>query len=530
MMTLPAAQRRGHLPILEAIGTVMILAATILLVVQLSSFSAERQKLPDGLNTGGVPVSGLSHAQAQAYVEQSYGVPVIATYLNQEIRLDPSQVDLRVNSDAMLSRADELRTEGTFWLGFWDFLWLRPEKAYSIDLEVSYSEDLLRAWLADVAIRYDRPPQPARPIVANLSFEAGQPGYTLDQEASFKLIDAALRRPVDRTVQLVVEQNEAPRPDLNTLQSMIVQYLVNEKFRGVASIYVIDLQTGDEMELNVDLRQGNPNYLSCEVAYASTSTMKIPIMVNFFRYLDWEPKPGTDDYKNLTETMILSGNDSANTMLLKIGGGFGATGNLKSYMYTGTEQVTSSMRHLGLSNTFIVAPYGDEADPIYYSTPAREAARTGTCVNTIPDPYMQTTVRDLAMMLDMIYQCAEFGGGGLVTAYPAEVTQSECQMMIDLMEQNKDGQIIMAGVPENTPVAHKHGWTFDTHGDSGIVFTPGGDYVLSMFLWADTEWLNIQVSFPLMEGISAVTFNYFNPDLVDMPRLGLGSSLGGDSN
>ncbi|MDX1410270.1 MAG: serine hydrolase, partial [Saprospiraceae bacterium] len=289
---------------------------------------------------------------------------------------------------------------------------------------------------------------------------------------------------------------------------------------------LIDLQTGEELSLDIDLRQGNPSYLNCEVIYASTSTMKVPIMVNFFRYLDWYPAEGSDDYKNLIETMTRSGNVSANAMLLKIGGGFGAPAGATEYMLAGARSTTELVQDMGMENTFVVSFYDDEEDPEYYSTPGREAARSGQCPDTRADLYMQTTTSDMAVILNMIYQCAENGGGGLIAAFPDELTPDECQMMIDLMSQNTEGQLIMAGVPESVKVAHKHGWTYDTHGDSGIVFTPGGDYVLSMFLWADVEWLNVQISFPLMEGISQAAFNYFNPDLILEPRRGLGLELG----
>ncbi len=518
MTILPAAQRRYHFPVLEIAGISLILISTIYLLGQLGRFSRERRDMPPNLVLAGVPVSGLRRAEAQAAVEQVYGSPITVLYRDQVIMLDPAQIGFRVDSDAMLSQAAEEGTQGAFWAGFWDYIWLRPTRATEVNLIAEYSDDLLRAWLTDIAIRYDSPPRPAQPVLETLSFAGGQPGYTLNQEASREAIIAALFRPTDRTARLVVTQSDAPQPDLQTLQSLLIQYLTAEEFRGVVSAYVIDLQTGEEMELDVDLRQGSPIYLNCEVPYASTSTMKIPIMVDFFRYLDWTPTPGSDDYKNLDETITQSGNISANAMLYKIG---------FEDFYEGANHVTEMAQYLGLINTFIVAPYEDEEDPIYYSTPAREAMRAGQCVDTKPDPYMQTTVRDLAMILDMIYQCAEFNGGALIAAYPNEITQDECRMMIDFLSRNEEGVLIMAGVPADVEVAHKHGWTTDTHGDAGIVFSPGGDYVLSMFLWADTDWLPVSISFPLIEGMSAATFNYFNPSLVLEPRRGLGEEITG---
>ena len=76
-----------------------------------------------------------------------------------------------------------------------------------------------------------------------------------------------------------------------------------------------------------------------------------------------------------------------------------------------------------------------------------------------------------------------------------------------------DAGLDAAGAERDQPQA-------DGEADAGIVQSPGGDYALVMFMWANVDWLDYQISFPLMQDISAVTFNYFNPDLVDEPRIG----------
>lgn len=509
MLRTSISQRQGALPLLEVAGLLMILVAIILFVTQMSAFSQERQRMPQGLTLGGVPVNGLSRGEAQAYVEQVYGSPVTVMYGDQEIRLDPAQVSFYVDSEAMLSRAEDQRTEGTFWSGFWDFLWRRPERGANIDLIATYSKEQLRAWLADIAARYDRPPQAAQAALDTMSFVPGQPGYTLDIEASLQRIEEALMRPVNRTVDLVITEQAAPSPDMSTLQALMVDFIVSQKFDGVTSVYAIDLEKGDSLHFELDTRQGKTEFLTCDVAYAALSTMKIPIMVEFFRYLAWEPYPYELDM--VESAMILSSNLNANFMLRDIGGGDARRG---------AQIVTEMVQHLGLENSFIVAPYDEEAPPEYYSTPAREAARAGTCVDTQADPYMQTTVSDLALLLDMIYQCAEFGGG-LIAAYPEDFTQAECQRMLEIMSRNEEGRLILSGVPESVSVAHKHGYTRDTIGDAAIVFSPGADYALVIFLWAETDWLNANIVWPIMNGLSIATFNYFNPDMIDEPRRGM---------
>ncbi len=83
--------------------------------------------------------------------------------------------------------------------------------------------------------------------------------------------------------------------------------------------------------------------------------------------------------------------------------------------------------------------------------------------------------------------------------------------MLYLMSNNHIHALTEAGVPLETRVAHKHGWIPDTHGDAGIVFTPGGNYVLVVVLHNPT-WLDYEESFPLIAEMTRTVFNYFNPD------------------
>lgn len=500
--------RRWQLPLLEIGGLLLILAATLLFARQLSSYSEERLQLAPGLVLGGVPVNGLSSTEAAAYVEQVYGAPVTIMLDGQEIHLNPDEVGFQVDSDAMLARAS---SDESFWPGFWDYLWRRPEDPVSVDLIANYSAAQLDDWVADLATRYERPADQAISRLDTLSFEDGHAGYSLDTDGAAEAIDKALMRPTDRMVTLSITEGEPENVTLDSLKDLLVEYLVSEKYEGVASVYVIDEQTGDTMWLDVDLRSGAPQMVDCDIAYAGLSTMKIPLTEEYFRWLvDIYPY----EYDVIEATITQSSNLNANFMLRDIGGGD---------MLQGTSVVNNSMQYLGLENTFMVAPYDEEDPPDYYSTPAREAARTGQCINTNPDPYMQTTAEDLTLLLDMVYQCAD-NGGGLIGAYPEEITQDECQMMLDVMSQNDEGKLILAGVPESVEVAHKHGYTYDTISDAGVVMSPGGDYVLTIFLWQDVDWL-AGTAFPLMEGISAATFNYFNPDLISEPRQGYGDVL-----
>jgi hypothetical protein len=116
------------------------------------------------------------------------------------------------------------------------------------------------------------------------------------------------------------------------------------------------------------------------------------------------------------------------------------------------------------------------------------------------------------MLLTDVYACAR-GGGSLLARFPDEITAAECSRMLDLLSANVLGTLIKGGVPEGTRVAHKHGWRsspLDMIGDAGIVFTPGGDYTLSIFLWNEQEMIWEPTS-RLVADLSRAAYNYFNP-------------------
>ncbi len=117
----------------------------------------------------------------------------------------------------------------------------------------------------------------------------------------------------------------------------------------------------------------------------------------------------------------------------------------------------------------------------------------------------------------MIYHCSQ-GGGTLLAVYPEQLTPTECQAIIDVLSLNEEGNLIRFGVPEGITVAHKHGWAGNTHGDAGIVYSPGGDYIIVEYLaQPDTDWLVHETSFPILREISRAVYNYFN---IDAPYFG----------
>jgi beta-lactamase class A len=79
------------------------------------------------------------------------------------------------------------------------------------------------------------------------------------------------------------------------------------------------------------------------------------------------------------------------------------------------------------------------------------------------------------------------------------------------MSNNRINAMYESGTPLGTRIAHKHGWIDDTHGDAGVVFTPGGDFVMVTIVH-NPQWMDYGESFPLIAELARATYNYYNPD------------------
>lgn len=460
---------------------VILIVVMLFFSYKLNDYRAYRDQIPRGVSLAGIPMGGKWEAEAMELLGEACSEPVKLNYLNESLLLHPQDVGFQFKADDVLEEVNRLKAETSFWPGFADYLTSDEPQPVDIPLQASYDEQQLKDFLATIADEYDRPLQEPNANANTLTFVPGRPDQRLDIESSLPLVVGALNSATDRQVDLVVNVGPPPRqPGLWMMGPMLEGILAD--FPGFYSIYIKDLATGEDFSDDAD------------VAYAGMSIVKIAIVVEAYKHLDGPPD--VDTTKILTETMTLSGNFTSNLLLrYTIGDGDA---------YEGVRRLNQMMELIGLVNTFMVTPYDEDVLPQHISTPANQR----TDVSTNPDPFMQTTPEDMGRLLEMIYQCAN-GGGTLIAAYPDELTPDECQAMLDMMSQNRIGALIEAGVPEGTQVAHKHGWVGDSHGDAGIVFTPGGDYVLCVYLYHQ-DWLEWEVSSPLIARISEATYNYFN--------------------
>jgi hypothetical protein len=85
--------------------------------------------------------------------------------------------------------------------------------------------------------------------------------------------------------------------------------------------------------------------------------------------------------------------------------------------------------------------------------------------------------------------------------------------MIELLQANAPADIpalLNSGVPATAQMAHRPGGNFDTRGDAALVRSPGGDYILVVFLNTAAQNFDWNTANAIMADLSKATYNYFN--------------------
>ncbi len=458
---------------------VFAVIATALLTAPYIRYRRSAGVVPGWVRLGGLQVDGATHAEVVAALTRGLAEPVEAYVGEQRVLLRPETVSFRVDVDGLIAQAQTVDTFDRLIRFLVETSLEQPPRLTDLPLRYTLDAAALDAWLTDIAARTNRRPQPPQPLLQDLTLAPGKPGIELDIAAAREQMLAALANPTQRTVRLTFRETPAPPMDIAALGTLLQARL--DQFPGIGSVWLHYLPTGEEIAINAD------------VAYAGTSTLKIPLLAQVYRKLD--APPDLDTTKIITETMQFSGNFTANLMLGIIGDGD---------WYRGVTAMNQAFSVLGMSNTFMATPY-DRQLP----TPPRiiTAANSRTDINTQPDPYMQTTPREIGSALQMLVACSQ-GGGTLIAAYGGQVTPAECQQALDYMALNEMTELIVGGLPPGTRAVHKHGYVPDTHGDVAAIWGPAGPYVLTVFLYRPV-WLEWHISNPTMQELSRAAWNFF---------------------
>jgi len=472
----------------------LILGVVGFLAYKLYQYDSYREAIYPGVSAAGVPLQGRTREEARQTLEDvvvaPLSQPIALQYQDETVVLMPSDVNAQFFLDEMVEQAHQLgRGEPSqFWDGYVKFVTQGlPPVNEDIPLQYSYEPESLEGFLEEIAHEKDQPLREVQPITGTLDFRPGQPGRRLDVARSLPLVERSLTSPDEREVTLIVDTLEPAPPDIEMLRAML-QHRIDE-FAGMVSIHVFDPATDQRIEINSD------------IVYSGTSVVKIGIMLEVFLHSEGtELDEETQDMMLKVVTDPTGSNYWANLLLELIGDG---------NQFEGCRRVNARMDELGLMATFILEPYRLEIEGARTSPGLAKLRLFQGPVTANPDPFIQTSVHDMGALLEMIYDCSQ-GEGRLLEDYEGRISGASCQVILDNLKQNPVRTMIGSGIPEDVPLAHKHGFAYDTHADAGVVFSAGGDYILVHFQYAPTEWLVWAISQPVFEDVSFATYNFFN--------------------
>jgi len=488
-------------------SAIACLAISILLAYrQLILYRSAMETLPPGSTIAGLPVGGLTPSQAGQRLVQAYTLTPVEIQINSNdavhaepsrIHIDPLSAGQRLDIQRMLEQVAKEQSKTSSLDGFWNYLWNHPPGPMDIPLSCSVDEETLAQYLEkELLIRYEQMPSRAQPVPGDVIYVPGKAGQVINIDQAISSIEQALCSLSPRTVEVFLQTTEALPPDPSLLQPVIDALIQGSGFDGVIELYFQDLQRGDQFTTAFNKGQ----IIRPGIAFTAASTIKIPVMVSIYHRLDGIMPDGL---RQQMEQMIdLSDNSSTDEVMQQV-----LDVNL------GPLQVTEDMQALGLQNTFL-AGYFYQGAPLLqlFTTPANQRAD----ISTDPDIYNQTSAADMGFLLADIQQCASDGSGPIITTFSSRVSQGECQEMIDLLSKNKKGVLLEAGLPEGVHIARKYGWVTDpadglmhSASDAALVFTPGGNFVLTAYLYHPDQ-LQWDPAQRLVARLATAVNNYFN--------------------
>jgi hypothetical protein len=224
-------------------------------------------------------------------------------------------------------------------------------------------------------------------------------------------------------------------------------------FPGICGVFVQDLLTGAGAAWNARAR------------FPAASTLKLAIAVELLRGLRGIPAPGTRLASLLWSMLVYSDDRAANELLEAIGGSTSA----------GSARVNAMMRALGLADSDMYGGYIVE-DGIARSPIPLEIFGRPSFIGKA------TTAWDMAR-LERALHLAAGARGALVWRFPGALTPGDARFLLYLLahSRTRGGLTYVRG--RGVTVLHKAGWIEKGRHDTGLVYSPGGAFVVTVLTW-----------------------------------------------
>ena len=233
------------------------------------------------------------------------------------------------------------------------------------------------------------------------------------------------------------------------------------RFPGAAAVYVENLTSGAAAAWNA------------RATFPAASTLKLAIAVTLLTRVDGPPGPGTALDGLVRRMLDASDNESANRLLVLLGGSTSGGGHL----------VDAVMRSIGLERTVMYGGYILETS----LEPPREIAARGVPLGVVDQPYWgigkATTAADLAEL----HRALWLGSVGLgpLGRGRSGVTPDEARYLLYVLahvgDRAKLGRFV--GERQGVVVLHKAGWIDPARHDAGLIAWRGGIFVAAVMTY-----------------------------------------------
>ncbi|XSG76947.1 serine hydrolase [Herpetosiphon llansteffanensis] len=440
----------------------------------LSMLSPSEWVFPDRAKIGSIEIGGLNEDQALAALQAAY--PNATLSLTNPALLAPIKLSMQ-----------QLGYQHDFGQALLDARDL-ADKQIPVRLAINsrFDQQLLDQEFAKIeqaiaispTVAYDR----------ERSAFVLTPGLNLDRTALLAEISQTLQ--LSQTLLIptqVVTNNLQANPE-----QLTAAFAEREaEWDGIFGISVYDIKSDQWYDYRGD------------TVFSGMSVLKIPILLQSFI----SRKEFTDDQYAMIDLMIGdSDNEASNDLLAMIGDGDGLEGAKI------LDQTLTNI--LGLEYTTLAAPF-ESIDylSLVQGIEVQKRGQEGAQPYTNADPYVRSSPREMAQVVLAIFECSQ-GHGVLLEVEDTLLNVERCNEIIEILSRNRDTNKIVAGVPEGSYVAHKSGWVEDARADAGYVRDPNGDeYIVSMWIWQDTDFIETPVSDPLLADISRIIYTARHPQI-----------------
>lgn len=224
-------------------------------------------------------------------------------------------------------------------------------------------------------------------------------------------------------------------------------------YEGIAGVFVQNLTEGGGAAWNAKAR------------FPAASTLKLAIATEVLAAYSGIPPPGSSMDSLLREMIVPSDDAAANALLVWLGGSTSGGG----------ARVDGLMRSLGMTDSLMYGGY--EVRRLSGPIPVRVEEQPAFGIGKY------TTAWDLATLHRAIWLAA--GNRGPLRRAQPGFSSADGRYLLWLLAHVRDLPKLdrFVGARHGVAVLHKAGWISTARHDAGLVFWPGGVFVVSVMTW-----------------------------------------------